>query len=142
MKLFFTDGTSVTQDKYTDTYFVGFNSNIFLRESCYNCKYCGQERIADFTAADFWGVTNKRVSKQQLYDGVSVLLVNTDKAKKILPDLRDFLKKNENVNLRRVIVSNARKKDGISKIQVRPIQMKNGIFYQVIYSYLLYKYND
>ena len=91
MKLFFTDGTSVTQDKYTDTYFVGFNSNIFLRESCYNCKYCGQERIADFTAADFWGVTNKRVSKQQLYDGVSVLLVNTDKAKKILPDLSNTL---------------------------------------------------
>ena len=43
------------KDKYTDTYFVGFNSNIFLRESCYRCKYCGQERISDFTAADFWG---------------------------------------------------------------------------------------
>ena len=87
MKLFFDDGTSVTQDKYTDTYFVGFNSNIFLRESCYRCKYCGQGRISDFTAADFWGVTCKRVNKQQLYDGVSVLLVNTDKARIILPDL-------------------------------------------------------
>ncbi len=48
-----------------------------------------------------------------------------------MTDLRDFLNKYVNVNLRRVIVSNARKKDGISKIQVRPIQMKNGIFYQV-----------
>ena len=91
MKLFFVDGTSVTQDKYTDTYFVGFNSNIFLRESCYRCKYCGQERISDFTAADFWGVTDKRVGKQQLYDGVSVLLVNTDKAKSILLDLYDVM---------------------------------------------------
>lgn len=41
-----------------------------------------------------------------------------------MTDLRDFLNKYVNVNLRRVIVSNARKKDGISKIQVRPIQMK------------------
>ena len=87
MKLFFSDGTSVVQNKYTDTYFVGFNSNIFLRESCYRCKYCGQNRISDFTAADFWGVTLERVSKKQLYDGVSVLLVNSDKARTILSEL-------------------------------------------------------
>lgn len=91
MKLFFDDGTSVTQDKYTDTYFVGFNSNIFLRESCYRCKYCGEKRISDFTVADFWGVTCKRVNRQQLYDGVSVMLVNTNKARTILPDLYDVM---------------------------------------------------
>ena len=48
-----------------------------------------------------------------------------------MTDLRDFLNKYGNVNLRRVIVSKARKKDGISKIQLRPRQIKNGIFYQV-----------
>ena len=91
MKLFFDDGTSQAQNKYLDTYFVGFNSNIFLRECCYRCRYCGQERISDFTAADFWGVKEEKVGKEQLYKGVSVLLVNSQRAEKMLDDLREDL---------------------------------------------------
>ena len=91
MKLFFEDGTSRVQNKYLDTYYVGFNSNIFLRESCYRCRYCGQERISDFTAADFWGVKEEKVGKEQLYKGVSVLLVNSQRAEQMLDDLREEL---------------------------------------------------
>ncbi len=91
MKLFFEDGTSEAQDKFLDTYFIGFNSNIFLRESCYQCKYCGQARIADFTVGDFWGVNAEKVGKQQMYEGVSVVLINTEKADMILGKLKDDL---------------------------------------------------
>mgnify|MGYP002440012720 CR=1 FL=1 len=38
MKLFFTDGTSVTQDKYTDTYFVGFNDSMIPESERYDAK--------------------------------------------------------------------------------------------------------
>ncbi len=91
MKLEFEDGSTLVTDKPVDTFFIGFNCCAFLRESCYKCRYCGTERLADFTIADFWGVTEERVSKEQMEDGVSLMLVNTGKAKKILGELRGGL---------------------------------------------------
>lgn len=91
MKLFFEDGTSEIQDKLLDTFFVGFNSNIFLRKSCYNCHYCGQERVSDYTVADFWGIQKNKVDEEQLREGVSVLLVNTEKARQTISFLKNDL---------------------------------------------------
>lgn len=91
MQLFFEDGTSRIQDKLTDTFFVGFNNNLFLRESCYNCKYCGQDRVSDFTIADFWGVSEERANEIQQNLGVSLMLVNSDKARDLLVKLKQDL---------------------------------------------------
>ena len=87
MKIEFNDGTSSIQNKELDTFFVGFNSYLFLRDSCYNCKYAGSERIADFTLADYWGVPLDSIPDKQRKFGVSVLLTNTKLAGKILPEL-------------------------------------------------------
>lgn len=91
MKLEFTDGSVLVADKPVDTFFVGFNNNLFLRESCYRCKYCGTKRIADFTIADFWGVSETRVSREQLRDGISLLLVNSRKARQMMETLQEDL---------------------------------------------------
>lgn len=91
MKLEFTDGAVLVADKPVDTFFVGFNNNLFLRESCYRCKYCGTKRIADFTIADFWGVSETRVSREQLRDGISLLLVNSRKARQMMETLQKDL---------------------------------------------------
>ena len=56
MKLVFNDGSSAIMNKETDTFFTAFNNNLILRESCYSCKYCGDERISDFTLAYHWGI--------------------------------------------------------------------------------------
>lgn len=45
--------------------------------------------------------------------------------------LREFLDKYINEKLKKAVISNARKKDGISKLQVRPILLKGEILYQV-----------
>ena len=91
MKLEFTDGSVFVADKPVDTFFVGFSNNLFLRESCYRCKYCGTKRVADFTIADFWGISETRVTKEQFRDGVSLMLVNSEKARKMLNDLQKDL---------------------------------------------------
>ncbi len=61
-------------------------SNLYERPSCHKCSFKGWNKMADFSIGDFWGV--KR-NYPQLYDakGVSVLLVNTQKAKMLLPRL-------------------------------------------------------
>ena len=88
MRLFFDDGTSFIDKFSTDPFFMAFNGNIVLRESCYECKYCGTERISDFTLADFWGVSSNRVNVQQMKEGVSLLLCNSSKARLFLDELK------------------------------------------------------
>lgn len=85
--LFYADGTSSIEDRKDDPFFVGFNANLFLRESCYRCRFAGPERVADFTMADFWGVTEKRASSEQQRRGISLLMANTENARALIPGL-------------------------------------------------------
>lgn len=91
MKIEFSDGTYKVEDKARDTFFVGFNNYLFLRESCYRCKYCGTDRVSDFTLADFWGIDPSKVTPNQMRLGVSIMCANTDWAKKVLPELSKSL---------------------------------------------------
>ena len=87
MKLIFDDGSSIIESKEKGTYFVGFNDYLFLRESCYQCKYAGVERIADFTLADYWGVPLDEIDDQQRRYGVSLILANSEKAQRMIDSL-------------------------------------------------------
>ncbi len=89
MYLEFSDGSAFVADKETDTFFLGFNNNLILRESCYRCKYCGTNRIADFTLADFWGVSEKRATAEQKKNGISLLLVNSGKGQSLMKALSE-----------------------------------------------------
>lgn len=89
MKLDFSDGTTRIEDRNFDTFFVGFNNNLLLRESCYRCKYCGRERVADITIADYWGVKANAVPPERLRTGVSLIMANSEKGKDVLGAIGD-----------------------------------------------------
>ncbi len=61
------------------------NGNIY-RECCYTCKYATLKREGDFTIGDYWNIQQFH---SELYppNGVSVVLVNTDKAVKIFSEI-------------------------------------------------------
>ena len=80
--------SSIIENKESDTFFMGFNTYLFLRTSCYSCKYVGTERIADITLADFWGVDLSKLSDEQRKNGVSLIIANSDKGKGIIPQLK------------------------------------------------------
>lgn len=48
-----------------------------------------------------------------------------------MTELKEFLEKNIDKNLRRILISNARKKEGASKLQVRPVLVKGQMLYQM-----------
>lgn len=66
-----------------DTYFISFLNGLIHKESCYECIYAQPNRTGDITIGDFWGL-NKETLKEDYKGRISVLLVNTDKGKKIL----------------------------------------------------------
>ncbi len=80
MRLEFTDG-HVVEEPYLKNWFVkGFLGNLYLRSSCYHCHFKGQNRQADITLGDAWGVEKFAPSFGDNY-GVSLVLLNTCKGK-------------------------------------------------------------
>lgn len=70
---------------YDDPYIRGFLRDYFLRPSCHQCHFTSIKRCSDFTIADWWGYKKETPSdKDFAYKGVSLLMVNTDRALSLL----------------------------------------------------------
>lgn len=69
-----------------DSYFKGFLDDLYLRESCYSCEY-RQRHAADITIADFWSYIYLRDKVTNDEKGLSLLIANSTKGRKILDEL-------------------------------------------------------
>ena len=62
--------------------------NLYERPACHACKFKGiDNRVSDFTLGDLWGNWPDIITPQDKKYGISVLLVNTPKAQKLLEKL-------------------------------------------------------
>lgn len=71
---------------FFDPYYSAFLKCQTYRESCYECKFANSRRTGDLTLADFWGIQKFH---PRFYDknGVSLILVNTEKGKMLWEEL-------------------------------------------------------
>ncbi len=84
----FEDGTK----KKIQEYITAFSGNQLInRPSCYNCKFVDENRKADFTIGDFWGI-EKILQDFSDGKGVSLLTINTEKAEKIFGEIKQKMK--------------------------------------------------
>lgn len=83
LEAFFENGETTRIQHDLSPYVKGFLSDLYLRPSCYQCQNKEENRFSDLTLADYWGVEGR---DSDMYDdqGTSVVLVRTEKAKKIL----------------------------------------------------------
>lgn len=60
-----------------------------FRHSCGKCHFCNTRRPSDITIADFWGweKTDPEINKDD--KGVSLILVNTEKGRKLFDAVKD-----------------------------------------------------
>lgn len=65
----------------------GFVSDIFLRPSCYECKYLALSSGADITLGDFWGIKDKYPEYYNA-SGVSVVSTNTVKGNELFAKIK------------------------------------------------------
>ena len=73
-------------DNYYYSYFL---SGDIYRKSCYSCKYANTKRVGDFSLGDYWGVEALKLPLQT-EDGCSLLLVNNNRAEKLLETVVDL----------------------------------------------------
>jgi len=90
IKATFTDGESEINTKMIKSFIKIFNFNLGLRSSCYKCKFSNMNRKSDITIGDFWGIEKSL----PLFDdnkGVSLVILNTKKGKKIFEDSKKYI---------------------------------------------------
>lgn len=71
-------------------YLRAFTKGLMFSEACYECKYARPERVSDVTLADYWGLGTMRPFNHPTHKGVSLLLVNTEKALTVLNECSDL----------------------------------------------------
>ena len=81
-KVTFEEGEFV-QKSINNVYMEGFLSDLYLRPSCYECKFKKPVTSADLTLGDYWGVQDIH---EEFDDdkGVSLILVHTEKGKEVI----------------------------------------------------------
>ena len=80
--------TYLGNEPLQQAYFNAFIKADNYRESCYVCPYAQRNRAGDITLGDFWGV-EKYVSVKNIGNGVSAILVNTEKGERLLNQIKD-----------------------------------------------------
>ena len=73
-------------DEIQDGYFNAFIKAENYREACYVCPFARDRRSGDITLGDFWGV-ERYVNIPDVGKGVSAIIINTEKGKKVVEDL-------------------------------------------------------
>nr|WP_302595504.1 Coenzyme F420 hydrogenase/dehydrogenase, beta subunit C-terminal domain [uncultured Cellulosilyticum sp.] len=89
MYIKFQTGKEYIKDAYHDPYLVGFLDDYLSRECCYTCKYTRESRLGDITAADFWSYVSYTYKERNTEKGISLVILNTEKGKRIFEDLKD-----------------------------------------------------
>lgn len=98
-KIIFSDYKEEVNTPLTKAWIKLFYSNMILRPSCYNCKYTNINRESDFTVGDFWGIENYD-NLEYDKNGVSLLLINSDKGKEIFNQIsKEMHYKEQDINI-------------------------------------------
>lgn len=81
-----------------DYFYSIYGMNALQRKSCFHCFYAVNKRVGDFTVGDYWGMEKYY---PEFYDklGVSLVLVNSERARNILPQL---LSSNSNIIIKEI----------------------------------------
>lgn len=91
-------------DLCNDLFMKGFLQDVYLRPSCYNCKFKKINRISDITVADFWGIGNI-LPKMDDDKGTSLIVIHSEKGKQLFDKISEKMISND-VNLNEAIKYN------------------------------------
>jgi len=79
-----TTNSSHFYNRYENPFMKGFLSDLYLRNSCYNCPVKGFSSGSDITLADAWGIENYVGKNVKINRGVSLVIPSTSKGKTFL----------------------------------------------------------
>ena len=83
------ENQKIYKEKITDDlYLRGFVADYYLRPSCYDCQFKGDNIKSDITLADFWGI-DKVNPKFNDDKGASLVVIHSQKGQQIFDEIID-----------------------------------------------------
>ncbi len=87
--LHFSDGSEEYKHHDENIYMRGYKHDLFLRTSCYDCRFKGTNRFSDITLGDLWGIEQICPDFSKDNKGVSLVILNSDKGMSSFEALSD-----------------------------------------------------
>lgn len=84
--VFFENGSKITTPSSENPFQTGFLNNLYLRNSCYECKYAKLPRIGDISLADFWGYEGE-LKEENKNKGLSTIIISSKKGKQLFNEI-------------------------------------------------------
>ena len=84
LKVYFEDGSVISQPSLDTFFYDAFLRSHSLRKSCYTCSY-PEDHKSDITMADFWG------AKTGDNKGISLISINTEQGNALFEEIKQCL---------------------------------------------------
>ncbi len=84
------NGKLLAFDPIHSPYYYYFDEGTICRPSCCNCRFPSEHRVGDITLGDYWGIEGahpEALKQIKTNEGVSCLLVNSEKGKMLLSSI-------------------------------------------------------
>lgn len=88
------DGKKEVESRNNNIYLKGFVGCFFLRPSCYECKFKGENRFSDITLGDLWGC-NVYAPNLYQFNGTSLIISRSVKGESLLREINNFVSINK-----------------------------------------------
>ena len=121
-KAVFADGREFVLSGLDDAFMFGFANNTTLREACYQCPYSNNVREGDVSLGDFWGIGEGDPFHHDTRNGVSLVLVNTEKGHVFFGDSTG------NLYVEQRTLAEARQRQRVMKQPVREPKERKAVF--------------
>lgn len=72
-------------------YIKCFLESLTFRESCYECPFAHEKRLGDITLGDFWGLSASSKIKADKKNGISAVLINSNKGASLFSSIKDII---------------------------------------------------
>lgn len=95
-----------------DYYVSSFIEGILMNQKCYNCGFKGNNNPGDIIIGDFWQISDN-IFSSETKNGVSAIIVKTEKGEKLLNIMQDIEIKNVDISL--IIKGNPNLENSINK---------------------------
>lgn len=77
-RITFESGQEYYKGQRKEPFYRGFIQNLYLRKSCYDCRFKTLPRNTDITLADFWGI-EKNYKDIDTKQGISLIIIHNEK---------------------------------------------------------------
>ena len=84
------DNSIVLEEKNDSLYMKGFIQNLYVRPSCFDCRFKGNNRMSDITIGDFWSAKEFHADMADDY-GNSAIIIRSDKGQSLLEAVKNEL---------------------------------------------------